>query len=176
MGKINICTIIREHFSSLYIIKNDEKKNDYKAYFWLFGLPIVLTLIIGINWKSLTLNPFCIEFNMISSNLGNSLLSSLSILSPLMFSFIPIIYSLIDNSDINADSKDYIKEFKSNVLFTMLLSFSGLGFLIVWSVFNDYWLISLVIYLLVFSLVFHILMLIQRFNFLLNEFIKFRSN
>lgn len=192
MKKINIKSLLKEHYDSLYNIEYDKitKKEihhkDYRSIFLLFILPLILSI------------PITIFFGFVETSFSNSLLTCLSILSPLMFGFFPIIYELTDNEKINPKSKEFIKEFKANVLFTMILSFLTLGLVLFWTLINptltmknlqlvlkEYtplitsiikFLYSMIIFYLIISLGLHILMIIQRFNFLINEFIKFQMN
>lgn len=192
MKKIDIRLLIKEHYKTLYNIEYDKitkkeiRHKDYRGIFLLFFLPLILSFILT------TL------FGFVEASFSNSLLTCLSILSPLMFGFFPIIYELTDNEKINPKSKEYIKEFKSNVLFTMILSFLTLGLVLFWTLINptltlenlqnvlkDYtpliisiikYSCSIIIFYFSISLGLHILMIIQRFNFLINEFIKFQMN
>ena len=192
MNKINIKSLIIEHYKTLYTIEYDRSNKkeiihkDYKSILLLFVFPLLLSLII------------IILFRFVNQSFNNSLLTCLSILSPLMFGFFPIIYELTDNDKINPKSKKLIKEFKTNVLFTMILSFTTLAFILFWTLIsttvtfdsfqyflkeNTYLIIniikslySILIYYLIICLGLHILMIIQRFNFLINEYIKFQMN
>lgn len=192
MKKIDIKSLLKEHYDSLYNIEYDkiDKKEilhkDYLSIFLLFILPLILSI------------PITLFLGFVETSFSNSLLTCLSILSPLMFGFFPIIYELTDNEKINPKSKEVIKEFKANVLFTMILSFLTLGLVLFWTlieptltmknlqhVLKEYtpsiiniikFLCSMSIFYLIISLGLHILMIIQRFNFLINEFIKFRMN
>ena len=164
IDKININILIKEHFHTLYIKKYDKINYDYWAIGYLFIIPFIIAVIL-------------LLFNIkINENLGNALLTSLSILSPLMFGFFPFIYNLLDNNGISKKGRTLIKEFKSNVLFTMLLSFLSLGLLLIWVILKNNWALSFIIFFVVLVLITHILMIIQRFNFLINEFIKFKNN
>ena len=188
INKINIINLIKEHFGTFYLkdkTKKDGKRTDIPAIVLFFIVPLVISAII------------IFLFGNMDVSLSNSLLTCLSILSPLMFGFFPFIYDLIDNDNINPESKSLIQEFKSNVLFTMVLSFSSLACIIIWTMLNnnlDFCLLyfekdvvesiincvllflSGVIYYLLFCLGFHILMIIQRFNFLINQYNKFKRN
>lgn len=188
ISKINIYNLVKEHFNTFYLkdkTKNDGKRNDVCSLFWFFIAPIIMAGVI------------VFFFGNMQDSLINSLLICLSILSPLMFGFFPFIYDLIDNNSVNSKSLEYVKEFKANVLFTMMLSFSSLAFIFIWTLVNNnldfctnfltkdnstflinhiLLLLSSIIYYLLFCLGFHILMIIQRFNFLINEFIKFKKN
>lgn len=190
MGKINIVPLIKEHYNTLYLIKYIDDKEvyeaDYKFIFTLFFLPGVIAAGMV----------FILGFVKLS--LASSLLTCLSILSPLMFGFFPIIYDLTDNEKINPLSKNYIKEFKSNVLFTMVLSFFTLAMILLFTLIYSHlnicyihiiskdfstiiikgikFVFSVLIYYLIICLALHILMIIQRFNFLINEFVKFQIN
>lgn len=190
MGKINIVPLIKEHYNTLYLIKYIDDKEvcevDYKIIFILFFLPLVIGVCI------------VLILGFIKLTLASSLLTCLSILSPLMFGFFPIIYDLTDNEKINPLSKNYIKEFKSNVLFTMVLSFFTLAMILLFTLIYSHlnicyiyiiskkfsiiiiksikFVFSVLIYYLIICLALHILMIIQRFNFLINEFVKFHIN
>lgn len=186
--KINISHLIKEHFDTLYLkdkTKTDNKRKDVCTLFLFFIVPIIVSLVI------------IFLFGNISNSLSNSLLTCLSILSPLMFGFFPFIYDLIDNEEVNPKSRALIQEFKANVLFTMLLSFTTLAFILIWTLVNNnldfcftYFekdianclvnhiplILSGIIYYLLFCLGFHILMIIQRFNFLINQYNEFKKN
>lgn len=187
INKINILNLIKEHLSTFYLkdkTKKDNKRRDGKALFLFFIVPLFVSIII------------VFLFGNMNDSLSNSLLTCLSILSPLMFGFFPFIYDLIDNDNINPKSKFLIQEFKANVLFTMILSFSALACILIWTLVNnnlDFLLylkkdivnnlstgillfLSGVIYYLLLCLGFHILMIIQRFNFLINQYNKFKIN
>jgi hypothetical protein len=188
LGKIDIRHLIKEH-TNTFILKDLTKKNsfkrDNKALFVFFIFPILISIIaVRI-------------FGNMSSSFSNSLLTCLSILSPLMFGFFPFIYDLIDNKEINPKSRYLIQQFKANVLFTMILSFTTLAVILLWTLANNnlniinnyfdektapiiinYILISLsgIVYYLLICLSFHILMIIQRFNFLINQYNIFKNN
>ncbi len=186
MNKINISNLIKEHFDTFYLnnAKKDNKQKDVKTLGLFFILPGIISLVI------------IFFFGNIGDSLSNSLLTCLSILSPLMFGFFPFIYELIDNDDVNPKSRVLIREFKANVLFTMLLSFISLAFILIWTLVNNnldfcilYFeedisniltnfiplLLSCIVYYLVICLGFHILMIIQRFNFLINQYNDFKK-
>lgn len=188
LGKIDIRYLIKEHIET-FILKDLTKKNafkrDKKALFVFFILPIIISIIAI--WI----------FGNMSSSFSNSLLTCLSILSPLMFGFFPFIYDLIDNDEINPKSKYLIQQFKANVLFTMILSFTTLAVILLWTlantnldIINNFFdektapilikylliLLSGIVYYLLICLSFHILMIIQRFNFLINQYNIFKNN
>ena len=128
INKINILNLIKEHLSTFYLkdkTKKDNKRRDGKALFLFFIVPLFVSIII------------VFLFGNMNDSLSNSLLTCLSILSPLMFGFFPFIYDLIDNDNINPKSKFLIQEFKANVLFTMILSFSALACILIWTLVNN---------------------------------------
>lgn len=187
ISKINIYNLVKEHFNTFYLkdkTKTDGKRNDVLALLLFFIAPMIIAGLL------------VFFFGNIRNQLIDSLLICLSILSPLMFGFFPFIYDLIDNKTVNPKSLDYVKEFKANVLFTMMLSFTSLAFIIIWTFANSnldfctnldknyitvlinyiLLILSFIIYYFLFCLGFHILMIIQRFNFLINEYFKFKKN
>ena len=199
LGKIDIRYLIEEHINT-FELKDIQKskssnrrkhktrknmKRDKGALCLFFIVPIIISLLAS--WV----------FGNMSSSFSNSLLTCLSILSPLMFGFFPFIYDLIDNDEINPESKYLIQQFKANVLFTMILSFTTLGVILLWilasnnlciichyfdektasTIINNILLcLSAIIYYLLICLILHILMIIQRFNFLINQYNIFKNN
>lgn len=199
LGKIDIRYLIDEHINTFELKdipknksgnrrKHKTRKNmkkDKGALCLFFIVPIIISVLAL--WV----------FGNMSSSFSNSLLTCLSILSPLMFGFFPFIYDLIDNDEINPESKYLIQQFKANVLFTMILSFTTLAVILIWTlantnlnIINHYFdektahiiinnillILSGIIYYLLICLSFHILMIIQRFNFLINQYNIFKNN
>lgn len=199
LGKINILYLIEEHLNTFELKdipkntsnnrrKHKNQKNmkkDKGALCLFFIFPIFISIFAL--WV----------FRNMSLSFSNSLLTCLSILSPLMFGFFPFIYDLIDNEEINPKNKYLIQQFKANVLFTMILSFTTLAIILLWTLINTnlisinhYFdektsstiintillILSGIIYYLLICLSFHILMIIQRFNFLINQYNIFKNN
>lgn len=198
LGKIDIRYLIEEHINTFELKdisktkstnrrKHGTKKNmkkDKGALCLFFIVPIIISLLAL--WV----------FGNMNSSFSNSLLTCLSILSPLMFGFFPFIYDLIDNDEINPESRYLIRQFKANVLFTMILSFTTLAVILLWiladanvGIINNFdektasiiinnilLILSGIIYYLLICLSFHILMIIQRFNFLINQYNIFKNN
>lgn len=184
--KISITKILIEHFEIYKVRKkvdaNTYKKRWSKRDFLIFlGLPFVLSLLIVYYGGTIT--------NVISE----PLLLSISIFTPIMFGLLPIIYDFFEKP-LGDHGYDLVNQFKANVLFVILISVFTLFLLILFSlnlpvieIYEIYWLklplkwfylesVSVLIYFFLGVIVLHILMILQRFNFLMNEFIRMQKN
>ena len=106
--KISLNDIINEHLNTF-------RKSDGR--FLVVDLMIFLVIPIVI---TLVLQGFFVKG--IPQVFVESLLTTFSILTPLLFGLLPMIFSLIDKDYVSSQGYDLVTEFTANVLFTILLS------------------------------------------------------
>ena len=113
--KISLTDIIKEHLNTF-------RKSDGSFLVVDLGIflliPIVLTILI-----------FVFVLKEMPENFVNSLLTTFSILTPLLFGLLPMTFSLIENDYVSSNGYKLVNEFKANVLFTILLSLVLVGIL-----------------------------------------------
>lgn len=159
--KISLTDIIKEHLNTF-------KKSD--GHFLVVDLrifliiPIVLTVLIMFVLKE------------VPENFVNSLLTTFSILTPLLFGLLPMTFSLIENNYVSSNGYELVNEFKANVLFTILLSLVLIGILLIWFLNTNlkvYW--DILISLLSIEILLHLFLILNRFNILINEYISLKN-
>lgn len=159
--KISLIDIIKEHFTTFKKSDGSLLKGDLIIFFLI---PIVLSCTI---FKFITTLP---EIFI------NSLLTSFSILTPLLFGLLPMTFSVIDNEFVSSNGYDLINEFKANVLFTILLSLLLILILLSWILINQIRIeCNFIIYMLFISIILHLFLILRRFNILINEYILLKK-
>lgn len=159
-SKLSILKILREHWNTLYNNRQSEKGISKKDVFTFFIIPFIIALILIILNKNLEKDP------------NIALLTSLSIVTPLMLSLLILIYEMgqkiVDKKydykknkstdpevigenqnkiqNLNNDLK-HIHEVRANISFTILISMLTIFLLIINTLFIDIkWLIFLSVY------------------------------
>lgn len=160
--KISLNNIIEEHLNTF-------RKSD--GCFLVVDLmiflvvPIVLTIIL-----------FTFVLKEMPENFINSLLTSFSILTPLLFGLLPMSFNLIDNKFVSSNGYNLVNEFKANVLFTILLSLTLILVLLVWFLTVNWKLYcDIIICWLFIVIMFHLFLILNRFNILINEYIYLKK-
>lgn len=160
--KISLTDIIKEHLNTFK--KSDGRFLVVDLVIFLV-IPIILTILI-----------FMFVLKEIPENFVNSLLTTFSILTPLLFGLLPMTFSLIENNHVSSNGYDLINEFKANVLFTILLSLVLIGILLVgflttnWKFYCD-----VIICWLCIEILLHLFLILNRFNILINEYISLKN-
>lgn len=160
--KISLNDIIKEHLNTFR--KSDGSFLVVDLMIFL-GIPIVLTIII-----------FMFVLKEIPENFINSLLTSFSILTPLLFGLLPMVFTLIDNDFVSTNGFKLVNEFKANVLFTILLSLTLILILLLWFLTVN-WKIycDIIICWLFIEIMIHLFLILNRFNILINEYISLKN-
>lgn len=162
MGKFSVKPIITEHLKTF---KKADGNYIIKDLLVLLGIPVVFMVIFSFVFS-----------NGLPDDFVNSLLTLFTILTPLLFALLPLVFSLIENKRVSSSGRVSLKEFKANILFTILLSFIFLMVLLVCSLgYWRFWL-SLVVYFLFVEVILHLCLIIQRFNVLMDSFINLQNN
>lgn len=164
LTKINIKKIVIDHFKTL----RDANTNRIRIsdYLLFLGVPLIVSVIIVFSFNIL-----------LSDNLINILITSLSIFVGLLLNLLVIIFDVVtklkEKEKHDTLKKNFLKEIYSNISFSILLSLVAIIFLVLSLTDNCYLkLISNVIcdmLLLFFSMT--LLMILRRVHILLsNEF------
>lgn len=157
--KISLVNIIKEH---LQTFKKSDGRFLVEDLIIFLGIPTISAIVI-----------FMFVLREIPENFVNSLLTSFSILTPLLFGLLPMTFSLIDNKFVSSNGFDLVNEFKANVLFTILLSLVLVLVLLVWFLtVNWKFYCDLIICWLFIVILLHLFLILNRFNKLINEYIK----
>ena len=160
--KISLTDIIKEHLDTFR--KSDGRFLVVDLMIFLF-IPIALTVLI-----------FIFVFKEIPEKFVDSLLISFSILTPLLFGLLPMSFSLIDNDYVSSKGFELVNEFKANVLFTILLSLLLVLLLLIWFLtVNWKCIMDIVICWLFIEILLHLFLILNRFNDLINEYIKLKK-
>lgn len=160
--KISLNDIINEHLNTF-------RKSDGR--FLVVDLMIFLVIPIVI---TLVLQGFFVKG--IPQVFVESLLTTFSILTPLLFGLLPMIFSLIDKDYVSSQGYDLVNEFKANVLFTILLSLVLILILLTWFLTTNWkFILDIFIYFLFIELLLHLFLILNRFNILINEYIVLRN-
>ncbi len=160
--KISLSDIIKEHFNTFK--KSDGRFLVVDLVIFLV-IPIILTILI-----------FMFVLKEIPENFVNSLLTTFSILTPLLFGLLPMTFSLIENDHVSSNGYKLVNEFKANVLFTILLSLILIGILLVgflttnWKFYCD-----IIICWISIEILLHLFLILNRFNILINEYISLKN-
>lgn len=160
--KISLVDIIKEHLDTFRKSDGGFLVVDSMIF---FIIPIVFTILI-----------FMFVLKEMPEKFVDSLLMAFSILTPLLFGLLPMSFSLIDNDYVSSKGFELVNEFKANVLFTILLSLTLvlillMGYLTVsWK-----WLLDFVICWISIEVLFHLFLILNRFNDLIKEYIKLRN-
>lgn len=161
--KISLNEIIKEHLNTFR--RSDGRFLAVDLMMFLC-IPIIITLV---------LQGFFVKG--IPQVFVESLLTTFSILTPLLFGLLPMIFSLIDNEHISTNGFHLVNQFKANVLFTILLSLLLILILLIWFLTTNWkFIIDIFIYFLFIELLLHLFLILNRFNKLINEYIKLRNN
>lgn len=107
-SKINISTVLRKHFATL---KNDNtQKLDWDDYLLFLVLPIFISIVL-------------IYFDcLLSDQLINIVVSSLSILVGLLFNIIVLLFDIIKRDSQQKIKNEILKEILANISFTIFIS------------------------------------------------------
>ena len=160
--KISLTTIIKEHLQTFK--KSDGRFLVVDSIIFL-GIPILLDILI-----------FIFFLKEIPENFINSLLTSFSILTPLLFGLLPMTFSLIDNKHVSSNGFDIVNEFKANVLFTILLSLLLILVLLLWFLTTNWkFYCNIIICWLFIVILLHLFLILNRFNKLINEYILLKN-
>lgn len=160
--KISLKDIIKEHLNTFR--KSDGRFLVMDLMIFL-GIPIVLTILI-----------FMFVLKELPENFINSLLTSFSILTPLLFGLLPMTFSLIENDYVSSNGYELVNEFKANVLFTILLSFILIVGLLIWFLtVNWKFQYDILICWLFIEVMLHLFLILNRFNILINEYISLKN-
>ena len=160
--KLSLDDIIKEHMNTFR--KSDGRFLVVDSVIF-FIIPIALTILI-----------FLFVFKEMPEKFVDSLLIAFSILTPLLFGLLPMSFSLIDNEHVSSKGFELVNEFKANVLFTILLSLTLVLILLMWFLtVNWKGLLDIVICWLSIEVLFHLFLILNRFNILINEYIKLRN-
>lgn len=160
--KISLKDIIKEHLNTFR--KSDGRFLVMDLMIFL-GIPIVLTILI-----------FMFVLKELPENFINSLLTSFSILTPLLFGLLPMTFSLIENDYVSSKGYELVNEFKANVLFTILLSFILIVGLLIWFLtVNWKFQCDILICWLFIEVMLHLFLILNRFNILINEYISLKN-
>ena len=160
--KISLKDIIKEHLNTFR--KSDGRFLVMDLMIFL-GIPIVLTILI-----------FMFVLKELPENFINSLLTSFSILTPLLFGLLPMTFSLIENDYVSSNGYELVNEFKANVLFTILLSFILIVGLLIWFLaVNWKFQCDILICWLFIEVMLHLFLILNRFNILINEYISLKN-
>ncbi len=159
-SKVDVSQIVIEHYSTLYNYRTDKKGKDI---FTFFGIPLIVSIILVFFCKG-TLDP--------STN--ESILLSLTIFTPIMFSLLVAIYSVNRRRLADKRTHKIIKQFKSNVSFMMIISVIAIFFLIINSMhlWENQWYSSILIFIILFLLGIiglTFLLVLKRWNHLLDK-------
>lgn len=161
MGKFSVKPIITEHLKTFKKVDGDYIIKDLSV---LLGVPLVFIIVFALVFSEGLPDIFV-----------NSLLTVFTILTPLLFALLPLVFSLIENKKVSSSGRISLKEFKANILFTILLSFIFLIVLLFCSLgYLRFWL-SLGVYFLFVEVVLHLCLIIQRFNILMDSFISLQN-
>lgn len=188
--KIKISRIVKDHIETLY--NNSNPSNKVRLYkniyispedkFTFFILPFIISLLL------------VIIGGFLNNTVSNALLIAMTILIPMLFSLLILIYNIGQKlrSDAEISPKQYhnrlklLREIKSNISFTILISFTSLILLILWSSLAEgsylsNWLIipyggtiykiimTLINYYVIGVVILTLLLVLKRFNRLLND-------
>jgi hypothetical protein len=112
----------------------------------------------------------------LNSTANESLLLALTIFVPLMFGVLSIVYS-ISQIKLTLEGFKKLKMFKANVQFVIVVSLLALAFSMLFSlnISSGFWymnIIKFIIYALIFNIGLTILMIIKRFDYILNQIIN----
>lgn len=166
--------IICKHLDSLYDASLEENQGVEKtrdqsniSLFFIFPL-LVSVILVLFTWNN----------NNFESNkqLMESLLISLTIFTPMMFSVLSIIYSM-SQKKLTLKGFRKLKEFKYNVLFVILISLVALFSCIIF-ILNicNFWLYIVILKTIIFYLLGNIgltiLMIIKRFDYIMDQIIN----
>ena len=157
--KISLMYIIKQHLKTFKKSDGSFLRVDLIIF---IGMPTVLDVVLILILKD------------IPENFINSLLTSFTILTPLLFGLLPMIFSLIDNKYVSSNSFNIIEEFKANILFTILFSLLLILVLLVWFLTTNWVKVfcNIIIYWLFIFILLHLFLIFNRFNTLINEYIK----
>lgn len=166
LGKIDIRKILKEHNDTLILKTTKDKVVKDEPICFLF---FIFPFMISIGYYLLN--------GGFSKETVITLLITFSIFTPLLFSLLPIIYDL-SNKKLSNYGFELVNEFKSNVLFVILVSLTTLSllimeFLLYGKGINS--IFTIIILGLFINIALTILMIIQSFNFFMNQFIKMRK-
>ena len=160
--KISLNSIIKEH---LNIFRKSDGHFLVGDLVIFLIIPLVLTALI-----------FMFVLKEIPENFVNSLLTTFSILTPLLFGLLPMTFSLIENDYVSSNGYKLVNEFKANVLFTILLSLILIGILLIWFLTtNGKFYCDVAICLLCIEILLHLFLILNRFNILINEYISLKN-
>ncbi|MDL5511724.1 hypothetical protein QSE00_07875 [Arenibacter sp. M-2] len=115
LERINITTIIKDHFKTLRSLNQKSNLVNGKDVLLFIGIPLLLANVLayrGYDFKD---------------QLGN-LIAAISIFGGFLFNLLAIIYSQLDNIEKDASKEDndlkkkFVKEIHSNISFCILLS------------------------------------------------------
>ena len=160
-NKFSIIPIVKEHLKTF---KKVDGNYFIKDLIIILGIPFLGIVIFN-----------CIFKEGLPNNIINSLLTVFIILTPLLFTLLPLIYSLIENKYVSSKGRFLLREFKANTLFTIVLSFIFLIILLICSLEYYRILLSLIIYFLFIEIILHLCLIIIRFNILMDSLIELQN-
>lgn len=165
-SKVDVRKIVSEHYNTLYNYRKGDKKKDKKDIFTFFGIPFIISVILVFLSKG-----------SLESSITDSILISLSIFTPILFSLLVAIYSI--NRERLKKKKVYkvIKEFKANVSFTIIISLITIFFTVIYSmnIWGDYYYLSVLSFIIIFLvgiIGLTLLQILKRWNYLLDETLR----
>lgn len=171
--KINPYKIISEHLDTLYDASLEENKGTQKiraqsdlTLFFIFPLLVSVILVLA-TWQNNTFEA--------NKTLMESLLVSLTIFTPMLFSILSIIYNLTKHK-LTLHGFRLLKEFKYNVLFVILVSLLALFFCIIFILniadFVSYIVtLKLIIFYLLGNIGLTVLLIVKRFDYIMDQII-----
>ena len=161
MNKFSVMPLIKEHLKTF---KKVDDSYIFKDLIIIIGLPIIFMIVMNFLFEGGLPDVFL-----------NSLLTIFTILTPLLFALLPLVFSLIENERVSSEGRKPLKEFKANILFTIILSFGFLFVLLLCSLGIHKFFLSSLVYFLFMELILHLCLIIQRFNILMDSFINLQN-
>lgn len=164
LNKINVLKIITEHFETFY--NNKTKKRDNIEITIYLLIPIIVSIFLALKMTNAEIN----------NSINQSILTFLSIFTPSMFGMLAVIYSFI-SEELTVEGYKFLKEFKSNIMFIILISIATLVFSLIFTFnlsMNENYitLLQTLIYFGTFLIIITSLMALKRFNKLINSIIN----
>ena len=135
-----------------------------------------MDLIVFIGIPSLVTVSYFMGIGVLPVQFIEALLTVFSILTPLLFGLLPMVFVLIDNDNVSCSGFDLVNLFKANVLFTILLCLLLVCLLLLWFICSAKFVLGVGIVWLVVEVVLHLFMIMKRFNVLINEYIVLKRS
>lgn len=162
MDKLSLKPIIDDHLKTF---KKSDGNYIIKDIVIFLGMPLMFIFTIGLF--------FSID---IPKEYIDSLLVAFSILTPLLFGLMPMIFNIIENKRVSKKGYKLLREYKANILFTIILSIFLILILLIWYLtLNLKPILNIIIYFLFIEIILHLFLILQRFNTLIEEFIKLQN-